>query len=218
MAGKLARWRGKLSRESRASFSECGEDLIIEQLLSMHDITTFQYLDLGANDPVRGNDFYRAYLNGNSGICIDPLPHLSQRWKKRRRDKFINGAFLESELSMTTLFVHEQDRLSSLIAISSTAVEVPVVRASELLNSFCDGIPLVLKVDIEGGDLEIAKSLVKLFPHITLMVIETFEGLNDSNQVVREFEEFISKEFRKCAFTPLNSFYFNRSTWKFNRP
>jgi hypothetical protein len=44
-----------------ASVSECGEDLIIEQLLGLYDITTFRYLDVGANDSVRGNDFTRDF-------------------------------------------------------------------------------------------------------------------------------------------------------------
>lgn len=183
--------------------------------MGMHDIITFEYLDVGANDPVRGNDFWRAYLNGNSGICIDPLPYLSRRWKKRPRDYFINGALLFTESLTTDLYVHSEDRLSSLVPTSNPPVKVPVVHTSDFLSRL-SGNPIVVKIDIEGGDVEIAKLLICLIPQITLLIVETFEGLSESNQEISDFEEFIAKDFKKCAFTPLNTFYFNRKIWKFN--
>ncbi len=59
--GIYNRYKGKLTRLSRATFSECGEDFILEQVMNMCGLTKFQFIDVGSNHPKRSNDFYRSY-------------------------------------------------------------------------------------------------------------------------------------------------------------
>lgn len=67
------RYRAKIHRDSRPSFSECGEDVIIITLMDMMELSSWTFLDIGANHPTQGNNFYSKYLtSGVRGINIEP--------------------------------------------------------------------------------------------------------------------------------------------------
>ena len=59
-----------LSPEKK-SFSQCGEDLIVNYIFGLRGITKPTYLDIGANDPFYLNNTALFYINGCRGINIE---------------------------------------------------------------------------------------------------------------------------------------------------
>ena len=78
------------------SFSADGEDVIIRKFLS--GIQKGFYVDLGAHNHKIGSNTYYFYLLGWSGICIDPLPSVKDKFKeKRTKDTVINKAITSNK-------------------------------------------------------------------------------------------------------------------------
>ena len=63
------------------SFSQNLEDVIVDKLLEKKDGF---YVDIGAHDPIRYSNTYSLYLNGWTGINIDPLPEFLVSFNKFR--------------------------------------------------------------------------------------------------------------------------------------
>ena len=73
------------------SYSQTGEDIIIDFLIGAKKITNFTYLDIGANNPVKINNTYKFYEAGYKGVCIEPDPTVfALLAKKRPRDTCLN--------------------------------------------------------------------------------------------------------------------------------
>ena len=70
------------------SFSQYGEDVIIDRLLC-HKKRGF-YIDIGANHPDRFSNTKRFYVKGWSGINIEPNPIIFKKFAKRTRDVNLN--------------------------------------------------------------------------------------------------------------------------------
>jgi glycosyltransferase involved in cell wall biosynthesis len=62
----------KYSWKPKISYSQCGEDIIIDFLLTWLKIKNPTYLDIGANDPVKLSNTYYFYKKGSRGVLIEP--------------------------------------------------------------------------------------------------------------------------------------------------
>ena len=58
------------------SFSQCGEDLLIDYVFKLRGIAQPSYIDIGANDPFYLNNTAIFYLRGCRGINIEANPKL----------------------------------------------------------------------------------------------------------------------------------------------
>ena len=70
-------------RYTRKSFSQFGEDLIIESALNIIKEKNITYLDIGANHPFLISNTYYFYRNGSTGTLIEPDPTLYKDLKKK---------------------------------------------------------------------------------------------------------------------------------------
>lgn len=76
-------WRNSIDN-CKISYSQCGEDLIIEQLFSVLGRQKVSYLDVGAHHPTYLSNTYLFYKNGGHGVCVEPDPSLFVQFKKMR--------------------------------------------------------------------------------------------------------------------------------------
>ena len=53
------------------SYSQAGEDAVINFLFNDYGKKQIQYLDLGTNIPHRDNNTYLFYKKGSSGVCVE---------------------------------------------------------------------------------------------------------------------------------------------------
>lgn len=68
----------------RGTFSQHGEDLLIERLFGQQRYGL--YVDIGASHPFRISNTYQLYRHGWSGITVEPIPvlgRLHRRWRPR---------------------------------------------------------------------------------------------------------------------------------------
>jgi hypothetical protein len=57
-----------------ASYSQSGEDRIINFFINTTGLQNDMYLDIGASNPVWGNSTYLLYRRGLRGVCVGPSP------------------------------------------------------------------------------------------------------------------------------------------------
>ena len=74
------------------SYSQFGEDRIIEYLFYQQGLSKPTYLDIGANEPKYISNTYYFYEHGSEGVCVERNPILCKKLKKTRpRDIVINA-------------------------------------------------------------------------------------------------------------------------------
>jgi len=168
---RLHRWLETAigNRSSHASFSLEGEDMVLRALLQGKKDGF--YVDVGAHHPRRFSNTFYFYRNGWSGINIDPLPGIMEKFNKAR-PKDINLEYgVSSQAGEMTYYMFEeaayntcdeavmQERLAAeqkLIANKS----VKVIALKEIFQKYTKPSQVVdfLSIDVEGFDLEVLKS------------------------------------------------------------
>lgn len=156
---------------ARFSFSQFGEDLVIEELLDQMRISHGFYVDVDAFDPVIGSNTLLLFKRGWSGINIDVDEQKIERFR-RARPRDWNLACGVSEVasqkqfaryaaaSMTRL-ITETDHRSVL---GDPPLEIFEVEKRPL-QAILEDSPFrgrqidFLNIDCEGSDLEVLESL-----------------------------------------------------------
>jgi FkbM family methyltransferase len=169
------RRQGWLTREeirlARFSFSQFGEDLVIEELLNELGIKQGFYVDVGAFDPVISSNTLLLFKRGWSGVNIDVDEQKIERFR-RARPRDWNLACGVSKASGRKQFAHYAAvNMTRLI----TETDEHSVLGDPPLETFeADTKPLqvimedspfrgrqidFLNIDCEGSDLEVLQSL-----------------------------------------------------------
>ena len=215
------RYRAKLSRFSRPSFSECGEDVITSTLMDMMSLSQWTYLDIGANDPVKGNNFFAHYLTrGITGINVEPNPDLFKRLQvTRSKDLNIDSIATTGQERVLPFYLNLNHKISST-RFDPNAVQdfIKTISTRDLAALTEDlGLPWVLKIDIEGEDINILGDLLANGAYPDLIVIETFQGIQGDFLGHERLESILREKYIIVAMTPLNNFYAKRSEWIYDR-
>src|SRR5690349_1011948 len=78
-------------RDWRATWSQCGEDVIVDFVLQIFGVQKPRYLDIGAYHPTKLSNTYGMYRRGCSGVLIEPNPVLYEAIRRKRpRDTVLN--------------------------------------------------------------------------------------------------------------------------------
>ncbi len=77
-------WERAGAAGALVSYSQMGEDLVVEALFGMLGIAPRTYLDIGAADPIRMNNTYRLYRQGGRGVLVEPNPTFAARLRSAR--------------------------------------------------------------------------------------------------------------------------------------
>jgi FkbM family methyltransferase len=162
---------------SKPSYSQQGEDLIVESICNSLGIRTFSYLDIGAADPIQINNTYLFYKMGCYGVLVEPNPAFCRRLKAQRpKDKVLNiGVGAASEVSadyymiggsggeyLNTFSREEAEEYTAkshgMHAIEKI-IKMPLININKIIEQNFQGTPQFISIDTEGFDLEILKSL-----------------------------------------------------------
>ncbi len=177
-------------QKPRASYSQAAEDLIIELLLQRS--SNLHYIDIGCLWPVKLSNTYLFYLNGGSGLCIDPNPDVAAEFATvRPRDIFVNAGVSSTSANMVySMFENpvfntfDSARREKVLRKSRPGrrlvkeIPVDVKPLDRILEEvgWWDKAPKTdfLSIDVEGHELEVLKSapLGRLAPE--LVVCEQF--------------------------------------------
>ena len=71
-----------LKKDAKVSYSQSGEDLIVDFIFQALKIDNPTYLDIGAHHPSFINNTFFFYEKGCVGVCVEPDPTLFEKIKE----------------------------------------------------------------------------------------------------------------------------------------
>lgn len=201
---------------SRLSFSQFGEDLILDALFEMRGIKSGTYIEVGAFDPIIMSNSYFFYKKGWRGICIEPNPLSFQKICKRRpADINLNVAVSNREGEVS--FVCDEaksgifDKNYLFTKLDQNVISVPTVQLVNILENHLDSKQKIafMSVDCEGHDLEVLNSNDWCrFRPLVVLVEDHSEG---KNNLINEF--LLEKNYVFYGRSAVTAFYTDKSFW-----
>ncbi|GHT31193.1 hypothetical protein FACS189434_00500 [Bacteroidia bacterium] len=154
------------------SYSQCGEDTIINFLVKATKLQKWTWIDIGAHHPKYLSNTAMFYKNGIHGINIDADPQLMKKfYQKRKKDINLNIAISDKTETMdfyimdiptlNTLSKEEAHRYESVGHKIKKVIQIEGLTITDVVNKYCNGIfPNLLLLDAEGCDLQILKTIL----------------------------------------------------------
>jgi len=213
----------------KISYSQSGEDLIVDFILNAMGITNPVYLDIGASDPLILNNTYYFYKNNCNGVCIEANPALVNFYScLRPKDIVLNLGVSGNTSGVVPFYVMNQNTLSTfskeemerLVAFESgivlTTEKIELVKISDVLkNYFPQRLLDFVSIDVEGLDLEIVENFDFNFVKPSVFCIETLEykaiGHQRKNKAI--IESMGERGYMLYADTYINSIFVEESKW-----
>ena len=166
-------WLG-MPKGAKLSYSQNGEDLVSGGALASARVNTtaVKYLDVGAWEPIAGNNTYFFYRDGRRGVLVEPNVDMTPKLKRARpRDTVLTAgigitATAEADFYVMTgsqlhTFDKEQaERLEKLgLSKIERVVKMPLLDINAVMQEHFGGAPDYLSVDVEGLELPIVKTI-----------------------------------------------------------
>lgn len=208
----------------KKSFSQCGEDVIVDFLFAGIGISKPNYLDIGANDPVKFSNTYFFYKNRKSnGVLIEPNPILYSKLKRKRpEDIIINcGVGFEANETIADYYEmnwHEFNTFSKEVAYETQThyqgrndikkvSRMKLISINNILETyFMSGLDF-LSMDVEGLDIEILKSWNFDLCKPKIICVETKASNIEKSSDISDF--LLTKGYKLFASTPINGIFVN---------
>ncbi len=206
----------------KKSYSQLGEDIIINFLFEQHGIKYPSYIDIGAHDPKYLSNTAFFYDKGCTGINIEPNPVLFKNIKKiRKKDININCGvgsknepldfYLMSAPTMSTFSKSNCDELVEKHGFKVIdTIKIEVYSLEYLIEKYNNGIfPDFLSLDAEGLDYEILNTIDFDNKAPKVICVETIEYSSDlSGKKEKEIIDFlVTKGYRVFADTFVNTIF-----------
>lgn len=149
----------------RKFYSQFGEDVVLLNLIG-NGVGT--YIDIGAGHPIRGSNTYALYLQGWSGILIDPiLTNVESARRYRSRDTSIcalcgldEEAKWFYEYETYELSTGEESRVKQLAEEGAHPSRKYQIQSISLRSLGMKASPVdrvILSVDVEGAEMAVLK-------------------------------------------------------------
>tara|TARA_B110000503_G_scaffold134938_1_gene214634 strand:- start:14 stop:715 length:702 start_codon:yes stop_codon:yes gene_type:complete len=212
-------------RYTRKSFSQFGEDLIIESALNIIKEKNITYLDIGANHPFLISNTYYFYRNGSTGTLIEPDPALYKNLKKKRpSDNILNcGVGFGNKIETAKLYIMDNPVLNTFSFEEAKRLEqntnykivndldIELIPINFILEEM-KFLPSFISIDVEGLDYEILKNLdtQKYRPAIIVAETLTFEPNTGGRKIEKIIELMLEKNYKVFADTRLNTIFINK--------
>lgn len=154
-------------------FSQGGEDAILQHLFhkKLSNKKKGFFVDIGAYHPHHHSNTFFFYLNGWSGINIDPSPGSMILFNKTRpRDINLEIGISDKNESLTYYLIDEKSTMNSfskdnliqngMIKHVKKEIPIKVKPLSEILDTYSNKFENIdfISIDVEGFDLNVLKS------------------------------------------------------------
>lgn len=212
-------------RFNEKTYSQAGEDAIINFLINDKKIKNITYLEIGTNDPKASNNTYLFYLKGHRGVCIEADKTLINDIEKiRPGDKILNIGISTTNEGFADFYIfdckglntfdkHEaNNRISSgnykLIQVDQVAIR----SINSIIKENFQNVPDYLSIDAEGLDLSILKSIdFSIYP-IPIICAETCvfseNHIRAKDHSISDF--LFTKGYFAYADTYINTIFVNK--------
>lgn len=213
---------------SRRSFSQCGEDILVQYVFNMRKIHRPSYLDIGCNDPFVLNNTVALYLQGSRGINIDANPNLIRKFERERpQDINLNTGISGTDAGELDFYLMEDDTLSTFSKGECDALQghghklrsvekIRLTTISKILEKHAGGkFPDFLSLDVEGLDFEILKTIdfARSAPKVICVEAAEYSPTGSGERRSDLIEFLVAKGYYEYANTNLNAIMVQRTFW-----
>ncbi|MEM9830569.1 MAG: FkbM family methyltransferase [Bacteroidota bacterium] len=215
-------------QKGRVTFSQSGEDIIIDHLFRILKIDHPTYIDVGAHHPYNINNTALLYERGCRGINIEPDPRLFENFVKYRKDDINLNIGISDEPAVLDFFVMSSPTLNTFSKEEAIRMEqetnyriarreqIKVDTINNVVQQHHNGIfPDFFSLDVEGFDQRILKSIDFSVHRPAVICVETLtfsdQGLGIKLQETSQYLE--SKGYFMYADTYINSLFVDQHKW-----
>lgn len=213
------------------TYSQAGEDQVLNFLFSTMGISKPTFIDIGANKPDYGSNTYLFYKYcGSRGVSIEPDQHLYEAFRKARpEDTCLNVAIGFNDFKEADFFIFNEPSLNTMseeeARIRDAAgefklvgkIKIPVVRIEEILKTYFTELPNFISLDVEGIDFLVLQSFDFDNYSVPVWVVETIDySINHIKKKNWEIIDFMKgKGYFVYADTYINTIFVH-SEWFYN--
>ncbi len=216
----LSELRYRARRLILHSYSQRGEDLIVDELLGHMPLGS--YIDIGANDPSRFNNTMRFYRRGWTGLNIEPdRQYYLKLLKKRPRDLSLNIGAGEAASDITfyrflpgTLSTFSKSEADRNVRLGYKLLDTVEVRVMTLASVFAKHVGErkvdFMSVDTEGFDLKVLEGndWERLRPGVIVVESSKHDSKGERSGELAGIDELLeSHGYLKAHDTGLNAIY-----------
>jgi len=218
--------RRKMGVFYQKSYSQCGEDLIVNYIFSTLKVAHPSYLDIGAHHPCFLSNTYLFYRQGCSGVSVEPDPSLYRKIKRTRgRDVNLNTG-MAAERGSLKLFVFSSRTLNTFSEDEArkygqegheviASHEIEVMTFDDVMKQYFDHTPEFVSLDVEGMDIEILQSIdfSKYQPTVFCIETITYSRGGEGEKLTVIDDMMAGHGYLKYADTYINTIYVRRDSW-----
>jgi FkbM family methyltransferase len=214
----------------KRSYSQSGEDLIIDFIFNVLGMTNISYLDIGAHHPYYLSNTALFYEKGYRGINIEPDPvlfkeFLAQRSEDRNLSIGISNEpglfdfYLMVPPTLNTFSEEEANRVTAEgngIYKIDKKIKVGVNTVSNIINKYNHGkFPEFLNLDAEGIDELVLKSInyTHNFPIVICVETLSFSSNRKGVKNTEIINYLIDSGYILYADTNINSIFIKKEFW-----
>ena len=228
MLSRLFKKEFSNSLNSKKSYAQSGEDLIVKFIFEQLGIAKPSYLDIGAHHPFYLSNTALLYESGARGINIEPDPTLMAPFLKYRKEDINLNIGISDKDGQSDFFIMN---VKTLNTFSNSEAEqfskegnffiqevktIPVKMIATVLNDLkLTRFPEFLTVDAEGLDNVIVNEINYENNFPLVICIETLSFSNSRRGVKNDelIRFLISKNYFLYADTRINSIFVHHSVW-----
>ena len=218
---------GGVHRYEKLSYSQSGEDIIIEYLFQLRKIDKPVCLDIGAYHPVVANNTYKFFLKGSKCVNIDANSAAIENFSTTRSTDInlnigIGGEdgefdfYIMEDAALNTFSLEEKIGLEKMGHLFKQVKKIKMVPVNRVLKEYFDDIaPDFISIDAEGVDFDIIKSFNFSRYAPKVICIESINYTPDGTGTKRiDLCRFIEQAgYFEYANTNINSIFVNKDWW-----
>lgn len=225
----LNKIKSALSVFYRKSYSQSGEDLIIDYLFGWMRIEKPTYLDIGAHHPKWLSNTYFFYKKGCRGVCVEPDPALFEYFRRKRSgDVCLNVGVSMGEETNADFYMMTQKTLNTfsrqdaenssnvyLDCKIEKVVKIDLVDINYIIKEHFGEKPNFLSIDVEGLDLQLLQTLDFNLSRPEIICIETINYTEKKSLIksTKILEYMKSNDYFVYADTFINTIFVDRRAW-----
>lgn len=215
----------------KLSYSQTGEDIIVDFIFEQLKITNPTFLDLGAHHPFYLNNTFLFYRRGCFGVNVEPDSFLINAFNQfRPLDKNVNvgiGSELETKeaafyiMSAKTLNTFSKDEAERYQSYGTHKIEevvkIPLIPCNKIIEEYFGSVsPNFISIDVEGLDFEILRSFdfARFRPEIFCIETLTYTEDKTEEKLTDMINYVCSKDYMVFADTYINTIFVDKSSWK----
>lgn len=208
--------------KTERTYSQSGEDRILQLLFNNFGKSRISYLDVGTNHPLMGSNTFLFYRNGGKGVCVEPNPELCQLIRKSRpRDKCLNVGLGTDDDRLADFYLMSSHVLSTFSSAEAHELEaggkykiertikIPIRNINSIVKeNFDEPIDLV-SIDVEGWNEEIVRTIDFSSSRPFCFCVETltFSDGRGGHKLDGIIEFFLQNDYFVYADTYLNTIF-----------